>query len=145
MPLLDFQGFPTPPVGKTLSRATLTVTFSQVYRDGDVTYPTVWKYDWDSTNNLWKPAGTADGTAATIPGGASGSAAAPAARFEEVQYYSNNDSQKFSFDQVITGVEGVWDYATVPANVRYVSALPGVPINTAWANVKVDYGGAGMA
>jgi hypothetical protein len=47
------------------------------------------------------------------------------------------------FDQVITGVEGVWDYATVPANVRYVSALPGVPINTAWANVKVDYGGAG--
>lgn len=114
MPLLTVVGSITTPPGKTLAWATLEVQLLEEYADGDARYPREYLLEYDLTNGAWKPNGTADGTAAEIPGADVGGPA-PAAQLREVQHYADNSEQSRSWTQGLVATSaGEWDYTAEP-------------------------------
>ena len=114
MPLLTVVGSITTPPGKTLAWATLEVQLLEEYADGDARYPREYLLEYDLTNGAWKPNGTADGTAAEIPGADVGDPA-PAAQLQEVQHYTDNSEQSRSWAQgLVATAAGEWDYTAEP-------------------------------
>lgn len=111
---LEITGSITVPGGKTLASAVLTVTLLEEYSDGTARYPRQYDLAYDTVNGAWKPNGTANGTAAYIPGADVGDARVPRAQFREIQRYTDNSEQSRAWIQrVIATAADEWDYNAV--------------------------------
>jgi hypothetical protein len=113
MALLEVTGSITVPAGKTLSSASLRVVYLEEYSDGTARYPRIYDLAYDTVNGAWKPAGTANGTTAYIPGADLGDPG-PVATFSETQNYSDNSSQSRQWTQnVLATAADEWDYTAL--------------------------------
>jgi len=113
MALLEVTGSITVPAGKTLSSASLRVVYLEEYSDGTARYARIYDLAYDTVNGAWKPAGTANGTTAYIPGADLGDPG-PVATFSETQNYTDNSSQSRQWTQnVLATAADEWDYTAL--------------------------------
>lgn len=157
---LKVLGGPIPPTGKTLESATLTASLLDEYADGTARYPLLHAAEWDSTNERWKPAGSADGTFWYLPGQAPGDPRSPITVFTETQIYTDDDTQTRQWRMRIGGdVAEEWRYPDPAPDTVYVpygpvdlpvidaiaSGIPSdgtIPANTAFQSLLTQIGGA---